>query len=88
MDKRVYVLMNTLNGDSGEITRILMCKPGVIAVDALEGPPDMIMTVEAADRTELARLAVEAIASVEGIAETVQLLPARNGVSLSISSSN
>jgi hypothetical protein len=51
--------------------------PGVVIVDALEGPPDVIMVVEASERQKLAELTIRALASVETVTEGLSVLPAR-----------
>jgi hypothetical protein len=43
--------------------------------DSLEGPPDLIMVVEASDKQKLAQLAINALATVETMTQGVQILP-------------
>jgi putative ubiquitin-RnfH superfamily antitoxin RatB of RatAB toxin-antitoxin module len=43
--------------------------------DPLEGPPDVIVVVEAPERQRLADLTVQALSSVETMIENVRLLP-------------
>jgi hypothetical protein len=52
---------------------------GVVVADPLEGPPDVMMVVEASDRQKLAELSIQAFASVEAMVEGMQLLPTREG---------
>ncbi len=54
-------------------------KPGVVKADLLEGPPDVIVVVEASNRQELAELTMQVLASVETMTEHLQLLPTRDG---------
>jgi hypothetical protein len=77
MSARVYVLLDTVNGKSEQVTQVLRGKPGVILAEPLEGSPDVIMVVEAPRREKLAKLTNEALASVELLTENLQLLPAR-----------
>ncbi len=46
--------------------------------DAVEGPPDVIMVVEAVGRQQLARRTIKALALVDSITEHVSLLPVRS----------
>jgi len=75
---RTYLLLNILEGKSKEAARLLRDGVGVIAVDMLEGPPDIIVLIKASRRSTLARLTVRAIASVEALTQDIQLLPAQN----------
>lgn len=79
MSARVYLLLNVVNGKSEEVVRNLSGKAGVVAADPLEGPPDVMMVVEASDRRKLAELSIQAFASVEAMVEGMQLLPTREG---------
>ena len=51
--------------------------------DALEGPPDVIMVIEAEERQQLAKLTIQAIDSVETTTENVCLLPVKHGLNTS-----
>jgi len=78
MDDRVYILLDVVDGKAEQATEVLREKPGVVMVDALEGPPDVIIVVEAVERQQLAKLTIQALASVETMTEHVCLLPARD----------
>ncbi len=78
MSARAYLLLNIVQGKSEEAARILRDEVGIVAVDMLEGPPDIIVLIEASGRSTLARLTVRAIASVEALTEDIQLLPAQD----------
>ena len=75
MSARVYIVINTIDNKSEQIAPILKTKAGVTIVDVLEGSPSLIMMLEAESRQELADLAVRAIASVEAVTKSLQLLP-------------
>jgi hypothetical protein len=77
---KAYVLMDVVDGKCDQVTRTLRGGPGVITVDLLEGPPQVVMVVEASERQRLARLTVQAIAEVEMMTEDIQLLPAHDGL--------
>ena len=52
----------------------------MVMVEALEDPPGAIIVMEAAGRQHLAKLTIQALASVETITEHVCLLPAREKI--------
>jgi hypothetical protein len=55
--------------------RILQHQAGVVAVDLVEGPPDIVFVVEAPDRVELASVLIKAVTSVESMTDGMELLP-------------
>lgn len=74
MNARVYILLDVVAGTSGQVTEALRGKPGVVMADPLEGPPDVIMVVEAPKQQKLAELTIQALASVETVTEGLRLL--------------
>ena len=79
MNKKVYVLIDAVNGDTDQVVNILKNKQGVVTVDYVEGPPDVIMVMKAKDRQQLAKLTINALLSVEGLIEGVKCLPVSKG---------
>ncbi len=79
MNAKVYVLLRVKEGKSEQAVQTLRCRAGVRLLDVVEGPPDIIMMVQARERRRLAELTVEALASVEDITEDLQLLPTQDG---------
>ncbi len=79
MGARAYLLLDVIDSRSGEVARVLRGRPGVVKADMLEGPPHVIVVVEAANRQELAELTVQVLASVETMTEHMQLLPTQDG---------
>ncbi len=75
MCAKAYVFIDVSDGKSEQVVKTLQNKPGVVAVDNVDGPPDVIMIVEATKRQELANLTIEAMLSVEGLTESVRCLP-------------
>jgi len=71
-----------VDGKAEQATEVLRKRPGVVMADALEGPPDVVIVMEAPERQQLAKLTVQALASVETITERVSLLPNRVSISL------
>ncbi len=79
MNARAYVLLDVTDSRSGDVAKVLRGRPGVVKADLLEGPPDVIVVVEASNRQELAKLTMQVLASVETMTEHLQLLPTRDG---------
>jgi len=77
MSAKAYVLLNVVHEKQQQVVRALRGKPGVLMVDVLEGPPDVIVVLGARDRQKLAELTVQALALVEAMTEELQLLPTR-----------
>lgn len=80
MSVRAYILLNVVHGKTTRVVRMLRDRPGVVMADIIEGPPDVIMVIEAHRRRKLAQLTIEALNSVENMTGDMQLLPvAANG---------
>ena len=85
MDNRIYILLDIAYGKVEQVTQVLQESPGVVMVDAVEGPPEVIVVVEADEREQLVKLTVQALDSVETAIENVCLLPARDRLDSSAS---
>ena len=79
MNDRVYILFNIIAGCPEQVAEVLQGMPGVSITDVLEGPPDIIVLIEAYNRYELAEFTSKVLASVENVVELSQLLPVSNG---------
>jgi len=79
MSARAYVLLDAVEGKAHEVAQTLRNKPGVNMVDMLEGPPGLIVVMQARTRQRLAELTNKALASVETMTDNWQLLPVQNG---------
>ena len=75
MADKVYILLDIVNGKTNRVVQVMRETPGVVTVEELEGPPDVILVMEAAERRQLAKLAIQALALVGTMAERIQLLP-------------
>lgn len=75
---RVYVLLDIVDGKAEKAARFLRESPGVVMADALEGPPDVIMIIEAGELQQLAKLTNQALVSVESMTENACVLPAQH----------
>ena len=72
---RAYVLIQSTGNSRDRVIKILKQQKGVVAADAVEGPPDVVLVIEAPDRPTLASVLMKAMASVEDMTEGLQLLP-------------
>lgn len=78
MAARAYVLIKSASDNSRKMAKILKAKPGIVMIELLEGSPDLLVVTEASDRQYLAKLTIKALASVENMTESLQLLPVQN----------
>ncbi len=74
---KVYVFLDVDTGKAEQVARTLRTHACVTTVDVLEGPPDILMTLEAGERKELARVTVIALASVENMTLGSHLMPVK-----------
>jgi hypothetical protein len=75
MSAKVYLLLDLVNVDSEQVARTLRSKPGVVTVDVLEGPPDLLTVIEAPQRQKAAEYLMRLLDSVDGMIENLQILP-------------
>jgi hypothetical protein len=80
MGVRAYVLLDVAKGKSQDVARALRGKRGVVMVDVVEGPPDVVAVLEASERLILADLVTQASEAVESLINRVYLLPVRGEV--------
>ena len=78
MGTKAYIIFEALDGMCDMIVQALQGKPGVVVVDKVEGPPDIVMIVEAPDRQKLTERVISALASVENMTEGCNVLPTRD----------
>jgi len=78
VNERVYVLIDAIEGKSGQVAKMLRGQPGVKMVDLLKGPPDIIVMLQAHSRLKLAELTDRALTSIETMIDNQQLLPVQN----------
>ena len=66
-----YILIQTEVGRASHVTRELSAISGIVQVDGVTGPYDVIARGEAADLDELAKSIVMPIQSVDGVTRTL-----------------
>jgi hypothetical protein len=74
---RAYVLLQSLEDNHSEVVKKLRRQAGVVAVDLVEGPPDIVLVIEATDRQQLASVLMNALSSVQDVTEGLELFPTR-----------
>ncbi len=79
MNARVYLLLDVVKKDCTPVFNSLSTSPGITAIDWLEGNPDVIIPMEAEDRTTLAKLMMPVLNSIENVTEDLRLLVSRAG---------
>ncbi|GMQ85513.1 MAG: Lrp/AsnC ligand binding domain-containing protein [Acidimicrobiia bacterium] len=68
---RAYVLIQTDSGKAAGVANDIRALGGVMSTEAVTGPYDVIVFVEAEDVDALGQLVVTAIQPVEGIVRTL-----------------
>jgi DNA-binding Lrp family transcriptional regulator len=79
MSAKVYVLLDIADNHYREIVNALRGEFGITNFELLEGPPDLMLTIEAPNREKLAEFTVRALSQLETMTEKVNLLPVQNG---------
>lgn len=74
MSARVYMMLDILEGKSASAMQILKNITGVVMADALEGHPNILVVIEAADRQRLVELIMPVLDSIERITKDIHLL--------------
>jgi DNA-binding Lrp family transcriptional regulator len=68
---RAYVLIQTDTGRAADVANAIRDLAGVISTEAVTGPYDVIVFVEATDVDALGQLVVSSVQPVEGIVRTL-----------------
>ena len=66
-----YILIQTEVGKASQVTSSLGDRKGIVAVDGVTGPYDVIARAESPDLDELAKQIVMPIQEVEGVTRTL-----------------
>jgi hypothetical protein len=77
---RAYMLLDIQKNKSQEVAKALQGKPGVVVVDIVEGPPDVVAVLEASGRLKLAETTAQVLESVETLVNCVSLLPVQDDI--------
>jgi hypothetical protein len=77
---RAYMLLDIQKNKSQEVAKALQGKPGVVVVDIVEGPPDVVAVLEASGLLKLAETTAQVLESVETLVNCVSLLPVQDDI--------
>ena len=70
-ETRAYVLVETAVGRVHGIAAALGGMPGLVSVDSVTGPYDMIIVLEAESLADVAELVTEHVHTISGVVRTV-----------------
>ena len=73
-ETRAYVLVETAVGRVAGIAIALRGMPGLVSVDSVTGPYDIILVLEAESLPEVADLVTEHVHTISGVVRTVTCL--------------
>ena len=73
-ETRAYVLVEAAAGRVAGITIALRGMPGLVSVDSVTGPYDIIIVIEAESLPEVADLVTEHVHTISGVVRTVTCL--------------
>ena len=89
MSARAYMLLDIVDRNCEYAVQMLRSRAEVILADRLEGYPNIIVIVEAADRQSLAAAIMPVLGCINGITENLRLLVTRdNGTPSDLSTSS
>ena len=74
MATRAYILIEVVVGQTQPVADALRLLPGVLSVDSVTGPYDLIAMVEASDLSAIGELTMGRTQSISGIMRTVTCL--------------
>jgi len=74
MSAKVYMLLDIVDRSCEYAVQMLRSRAEVILADRLEGYPNVIAVVEAADRQGLAKAIMPVLGCIDGIIENLRLL--------------
>lgn len=74
MATRAYVLMETAVGKTKDVVDALQKLESIRSVDAVTGPYDVIVVMEAADLNAIGELVTSQIHTIQGVLRTVTCL--------------
>jgi len=75
MSSKIYLLIDLVYKNGGQVCRGLCSKLGIMAVDVLEGHPDLLVCMEAPERQQAAKYLMDLLNSIDGMINDIQILP-------------
>ena len=83
MPTKVYLLIELTNGNKEDVAATLRGMQGIVAVDMLEGPPDLLAVIEAPGRQQAAKHLMGLLEVVDGLVEDIRVLPVQESTYVS-----
>lgn len=71
MTVAAYILVQSEVGAAADVANAAKALPGVVFVDAITGPYDVLVKVEASDMDELGKKIVSEVQKISGITRTL-----------------
>lgn len=71
MTATAYILISVSVGKARQVYEKLLKVPGVQHVDAISGPYDLIVTVQAGDFNQIGTMVLDKIQAIEGVVDTI-----------------
>lgn len=78
MPTKAHILIETAVGKSRDVVRAISSLDGVVTVDAVTGPYDIIALVEAPNLNAVGNLTTNQIHTINGVTRTVTCLVVNN----------
>jgi hypothetical protein len=78
MSVRAYMLLDIVDKNCEDAVEMLRSRTEVILVDHLEGYPNIIAMIEAADKKGLVEAVMPVLENLDGITENIQLVVTRD----------
>jgi len=75
MFAKIYILFDLVHANKAQVVKTLKGKSGVSMVEALEGPPDVIMVIDASHRQRAAEYFMNILDSIGGMIENLRMIP-------------
>lgn len=66
-----YVLINVMAGKAQQVKDSISILDGVVNVDTVAGPFDIIVSIESPDYNKLAKIVMEEIQNIDGVEKTL-----------------
>jgi hypothetical protein len=75
MTEKVFVLLELTTTEISTTAGELSLLPGVTGVEIIEGPPDILLTIQAPDRNRAIEYLSGILSRIDGITQDLRVLP-------------
>jgi len=77
MSAKAYIFINTEEGKTCQVVKMLRGNADVESVEVLEGYPDIIVAMKARTRQKLTKSVIQALTTIENLTNDTQVLPVK-----------